>query len=95
MPAMREQQMQALKRANIVRYAAADVKRDVRAGNLAISDAMFDDRAQSIVLRTLLLTPSRVGPVRVDRLLRRLQINGHKRVGDLTDRQRQVVANET
>jgi hypothetical protein len=53
---------------------------------------VFDERAQSIVLRTLLMTPSRVGPVRVDRLLRRLEINGHKRVSDLTERQKGVVA---
>lgn len=92
---MREQQMKALERANVVRYAAADVKREVRDGRLLLGDALFDDRAQSIVLRTLLMTPSRVGPVRADRLLRRLEINGHKRIGDLTDRQRQVVANET
>lgn len=91
---MREQQMRALERANIVRYAAADVKREVRDGRLLLGDALWDDRAQSIVLRTLLMTPSRVGPVRVDRLLRRLEINGHKRISDLTDRQRQVVADE-
>lgn len=91
---MREQQMRALERANSVRYAAADVKREVRDGRLLLGDAVFDDRAQSIVLRTLLMTPSRVGPVRVDRLLRRLEINGHKRISDLTDRQRRVVADE-
>jgi hypothetical protein len=53
---------------------------------------LWDDRAQSVVLRTLLMTRDRVGPVRVDRLLRRLEINGYKRVGDLTERQKGVVA---
>jgi hypothetical protein len=72
--------------------AAADVKREVSNGILPLRDAVFDERAQSIVLRTLLMTPSRVGPVRVDRLLRRLEINGHKRVSDLTERQKGVVA---
>ena len=89
---MREQQMKALEQANLVRFAAADVKREMRDGRLLLEDAVFDDRAQSIVLRTLLMTRKRVGPVRVDRLLRRLEINGHKRISDLTDRQRQVVA---
>ena len=89
---MREQQMKALERANVVRFAAADVKRELRDGRLLLEDAVFDERAQSIVLRTLLMTRKRVGPVRVDRLLRRLEINGHKRISDLTDRQRQVVA---
>ena len=91
---MREQQMKALERANVVRFAAADVKREMRDGRLLLEDAVFDERAQSIVLRTLLMTRKRVGPVRVDRLLRRLEINGHRRISDLTDRQRQVVANE-
>lgn len=94
MPA-NNQRLEALERANVVRLAAADVKREVRDGRLLIEDAVFDDRAQSIVLRTLLMTPSRVGPVRVDRLLRRLEISGHRRIGDLTDRQRKVVADET
>ena len=89
---MREQQMKALERANVVRFAAADVKRELRDGRLLLGDALWDERAQSIVLRTLLMTRKRVGPVRVDRLLRRLEINGHKRISDLTDRQRQVVA---
>jgi hypothetical protein len=89
---MREQQMKALERANVVRFAAADVKRELRDGRLLLGDALWDDRAQSIVLRTLLMTRDRVGPVRVDRLLRRLEINGHKRVSDLTERQKDVVA---
>ena len=89
---MREQQMKALEQANTVRFAAADVKRELRDGRLLLGDALWDDRAQSVVLRTLLMTRDRVGPVRVDRLLRRLEINGHKRVGDLTERQKGVVA---
>lgn len=94
MPA-NKQQAAALNEANRVRFNAADVKREVSSGILPLRDAVFDERAQSIVLRTLLMTPSRVGPVRVDRLLRRLEINGHKRVSDLTDRQKGVVADET
>jgi hypothetical protein len=89
---MREQQMKALERANVVRFAAADVKRELRDGRLLLGDALWDDRAQSVVLRTLLMTRDRVGPVRVDRLLKRLEINGHKRVSDLTERQKGVVA---
>lgn len=89
---MREQQMKALERANVVRYAAADVKRELRDGRLLLGDALWDERAQSIVLRTLLMTRDRVGPMRVDLLLKRLEINGYKRVGALTERQKGVVA---
>ena len=89
---MREQQMKALKQANLVRFAAADVKRELRDGRLLLGDALWDERAQSIVLRTLLMTRDRVGPMRVDLLLKRLEINGYKRVSALTDRQKGVVA---
>ena len=89
---MREQQMKALERANVVRFAAADVKRELRDGRLLLGDAVWDERAQSIVLRTLLMTRDRVGPMRVDLLLKRLEINGYKRVGALTERQKGVVA---
>jgi len=89
---MREQQMKALERANVVRFAAADVKRELRDGQLLLGDALWDERAQSVVLRTLLMTRDRVGPMRVDLLLKRLEINGHKRVSDLTERQKGVVA---
>ena len=89
---MREQQMKALERANVVRFAAADVKRELRDGRLSLGDALWDERAQSIVLRTLLMTRDRVGPMRVDLLLKRLEINGYKRVSALTERQKGVVA---
>ena len=89
---MREQQMKALERANVVRFAAADVKRELRDGRLLLGDALWDERAQSIVLRTLLMTRDRVGPMRVDLLLKRLEINGYKRVSALTERQKGVIA---
>jgi len=89
---MREQQMKALEQANVVRFAAADVKRELRDGRLLLGDALWDDRAQSVVLRTLLMTRDRVGPMRVDTLLKRLEINGYKRVSALTERQKGVVA---
>ena len=89
---MREQQMKALERANVERFAAADVKRELRDGRLLLGDALWDERAQSIVLRTLLMTRDRVGPMRVDLLLKRLEINGYKRVSALTERQKGVVA---
>lgn len=86
------QRLEALKVANEVRFAAADVKREIRDGRLLLGEALFDERARPIVLRDLLLVQRQVGPMRVDRLLRRVEVNGHRRVGDLTERQRQVVA---
>ena len=92
MPAMREQQMKALKQANIVRFAAADVKREVRDGRLLLGDALFDDRAQSVVLRDLLMAQRFQGPLKVDRLLDTLNVNGYRRVSEITERQKWLVA---
>ena len=86
------QQLEALRVANEVRFAAADVKRAVRAGRLPLDEALWDERAGSIRLRDLLLVRAGQGPYRVDKLLHRLEVNGYRRVGDLTDRQRRVVA---
>ena len=92
MPAMREQQMKALKQANVVRFAAADVKREVRNGRLLLGDALFDDRAQSVVLRDLLMAQRFQGPLKVDRLLDTLNVNGYRRVSEITERQKWLVA---
>jgi hypothetical protein len=89
---MREQQMKALERANTVRMAAADVKRELRDGDLTVREALWDDRATVIPLRALLLMPRGTGPYKVDRFLTRLDVNGYRRVGELTERQRWVVA---
>ena len=89
---MREQQMKALKQANLVRFAAADVKREVRNGRLLLGDALFDDRAQSVVLRDLLMAQRFQGPLKVDRLLDTLNVNGYRRVSEITERQKWLVA---
>jgi hypothetical protein len=89
---MREQQMKALERANLVRFAAADVKREVRNGRLLLGDALFDDRAQSVVLRDLLMAQRFQGPLKVDRLLDTLNVNGYRRVSEITERQKWLVA---
>ena len=89
---MREQQMKALERANTVRFAAADVKREVSGGIIPLRDALFDDRAQSVVLRDLLMSQRFQGPLKVDRLLDTLNVNGYRRVSEITERQKWLVA---
>jgi len=89
---MREQQMKALERANTVRFAAADVKREVSSGILPFRDAVFDERAQSVVLRDLLMSQRFQGPLKVDRLLDTLNVNGYRRVSEITERQKWLVA---
>jgi hypothetical protein len=75
-----------------VRFAAADVKREVRNGRLLLGDALFDDRAQSVVLRDLLMAQRFQGPLKVDRLLDTLNVNGYRRVSEITERQKWLVA---
>ena len=89
---MREQQMKALERANTVRFAAADVMREVSGGIIPLRDALFDDRAQSVVLRDLLMSQRFQGPLKVDRLLDTLNVNGYRRVSEITERQKWLVA---
>ena len=89
---MREQQMKALERANLGRFAAADVKREVSSGILPLRDAVFDERAQSVVLRDLLMSQRFQGPLKVDRLLDTLNVNGYRRVSEITERQKWLVA---
>jgi len=89
------QRLEALKVANEVRFAAADVKREIRDGRLRLADALWDERADPIVLRDLLLVQVGEGPWRVDTFLNRVEVNGFKRVGDLTERQKSVVADLT
>ena len=86
------QRLEALKVANEVRFAAADVKREIRDGRLRLADALWDERADPIVLRDLLLVQVGKGPRRVDTFLNQVEVNGHRRVRDLTERQRRVVA---
>jgi predicted DNA binding protein len=86
------QPLDALQVANRVRFAAADVKREIRDGRLRLADALWDERADPIVLRDLLLVQVGEGPWRVDTFLNRVEVNGHRRVRDLTERQRRVVA---
>jgi len=75
-----------------VRFAAADVKREVSSGILPLRDAVFDERAQSVVLRDLLMSQRFQGPLKVDRLLDTLNVNGYRRVSEITERQKWLVA---
>ena len=86
--------MAALERANEVRLARAQVKREVRAGTLSISEAMDRECCQTMALFELLGAQRRWGPARIARALRtaelvaRIRVSQSRPVGRLTARER-------
>jgi hypothetical protein len=85
-----EQRLRALAKANEVRLARAQLKREVATGRLALARVLADPPtcAQTAKVRELLLVVPRIGPARADRVLARCRIAHAKTVGGLSDRQR-------
>lgn len=87
------QNMAALARANLVRLAAADLKRDIADGRLSVVDALLaDDRAQPMKVFDLLRAQVRWGDERTKKLLTQHRLKETKRVRELTERQRLALA---
>lgn len=87
------QHMTALALANAKRLAMAKLKREVAAGDLTVSAALRDPRAEPLPLLDLLCAQHRWGRERALRFLRKLKtadtiVSESRRVGDLTERQR-------
>lgn len=77
-----------LARGNRVRLAAAEVKRDIRAGRVSLGVALWDERADCVEVHDLLIAQRYWGSHRAATLLARVPIFDARRVRDLTDRQR-------
>lgn len=86
--------MQALERANRVRLARAELKRRIAEGEISAADLMLrlPPEADNWTVRELLLSQRRWGSTRARRFLERNQIGELKRLGELTDRQRRLLA---
>jgi hypothetical protein len=82
------QRADALAKANRVRSARLRIKRDVRAGRVAIGDVLDDPAVASMPVADLLAAQLRWGPCRAGRLLRRVPCSESLPVGQLTERQR-------
>jgi hypothetical protein len=80
--------MTALQKANATRLAAAVMKRHVKAGTMPLEVALAHRDAQSITVGTLLECVPRWGTHKVETLLRRVPISAHRKVRDVTDRER-------
>ncbi len=88
------QHMQALRRANEVRLARAELKRRVAAGEVNAAEVILECpwEAESMPVADLLTSQRRWGATRCRRLLAGVPITETKAIGALTDRQRLALA---
>jgi len=88
------QRLQALERANAVRLKRAELKRRIAGGQLSAADVILDLpwEATSWPVGELLTSQRRWGSIRAHKLLAGLHISETRPVGELTERQRRVVA---
>jgi hypothetical protein len=88
------QRMQALERANAVRLKRAELKRRIADGQVSAAEVILDLpwEATSWPVGELLTSQRRWGSIRAHKLLAGLHISATRAVGDLTERQRRVIA---
>lgn len=88
------QHLRALEHANRVRLARAEMKRRVASGEASAADVVLENpwHAESMSISELLMSQRRWGRARCRRLLVSLGIPENKRLGTLTERQRQMLA---
>jgi hypothetical protein len=87
-----QQRREALARADEIRLGMSAVRKEVYAGQLSLSQALFDERAQPMRIGVLLDAQWRWGPVKTRKFLHALQVGEHRRVRELTSRQIEFVA---
>ena len=88
------QHMQALARANRVRLARAELKRQVAEGELSVADVVTECpwEAESMAIADLLMSQHRWGRTRCRRFLGAIFMSESKTVGSMTERQRHALA---
>jgi hypothetical protein len=89
-----QQQLLALRQANRVRVARAELKRKVAREELSVADVVVSCpwEAASMEIGDLIRSQRRWGAARCRRLLVSVGLPENKHVGTLTDRQRKVLA---
>jgi hypothetical protein len=85
-----QQHLRALERANRVRLARAELKRQIASSEMLASQVILDCpwEAASMSISDLLMCQRRWGRARCRRLLMSLSVPENKQIGTLTDRQR-------
>ena len=90
-----DQRLEALQRANQIRASQAHLKKNLKAGNVQITNILAQppSYATNLPVETLLRALPGYGPARVTRLLTKTRISASKRLGGLTGRQRAELIN--
>jgi hypothetical protein len=88
------QHLRALARANEVRLARAELKRQVAEGEISAAHVILDCpwEAASMTVADLLTSQRRWGTTRCRKLLQSVPMSENKTVGSMTERQRQALA---
>jgi hypothetical protein len=88
-----QQRLVALAQANRVRIARAELKREISAGSVRLSDVILSppDYVETAKVFELLLTMPQVGPAKAHRILNGCVIAERKTIGGLSERQRRVL----
>jgi hypothetical protein len=86
----REQRMRALGRANEIRSARAQLKRDLKAGKAKIETLLLDppDYVLSAKAFDMILAVPKYGRVKANKVLGQCRISPSKTIGGLSERQR-------
>ena len=85
------QPLEALRAANQARIGMAALKRELGRQEMTFAMALVDPRALPMEIGALLCAQRRWGPMKARGLLKRLLISEHRRVRDLTSRQRYML----
>ena len=85
-----DQRMEALTRANEIRVARAQLKRDLKERRIRIEQVIADPPEYVLTAKVydMLVAVPRLGRVKVGRLLTQCRISQSKTVGGLSERQR-------
>jgi hypothetical protein len=95
-PVEAPQHMQALERANLVRLARAELKREIARGDADASEVVAECpwETESMTIAELLTSQRRWGRTRARKFLLPLSLNENKQLGTLTSRQRRLLSTE-
>jgi hypothetical protein len=90
------QRLRALERANMIRLARAELKRRIAGGDVSAAEIILacPREASSWTVAELLVSQRRWGSTRCRKFLERNNISEIKPIGDLTERQRRLLAGQ-
>ncbi len=85
-----QQRMDALNRANVIRTARAQLKRDLKSGRTSIHDLLLEppEYVGTAKVFDMLLAVPKYGRVKVNKVLVQCRISPSKTIGGLSQRQR-------